>query len=146
MRSIDCQHPPVLPSPLAAAFTDSCPFTFSRPSTAIRFHFRETASSLSLSLAVALFPLVFSSVLLGESGPRLFSVMAQLFVYMGSKKRFLMLRCHWQTRGRRTYCAEIESRSDIHGMQSRGNVPRGKISYGIGIFGTENWTMERNAG
>lgn len=49
-----------------------------------------------------------------------------------------MLRCHWRTRGRRTYCAEIESRSDIRDMQSLGNVLHSKISYGIGIFGTEN--------
>lgn len=50
-----------------------------------------------------------------------------------------------------TYCAEIESRSDIRDMQSHGNalVARrggGKISYGIGIFRTEGRTMERNAG
>lgn len=33
--------PPVHPSSLTVAFSDSRPFTFSRPSTAIRFHFRE---------------------------------------------------------------------------------------------------------
>jgi len=61
--------------------------------------------------------------------------MVQLFVYMGSKERFLMLRCHWRMRGWGTYCAEIGATRMLHG----------KISYGIGIFGTENRTMERNA-
>lgn len=83
-------YPSVLPLAVAVAFTDS------RPSTAIRFHFREAASFLSSSLfffprAVALFllPPVFLPVLFGEAGPpRLFPVMAQLFVYMGSKERF----------------------------------------------------------
>jgi len=67
--------------------------------------------------------------------------MAQLFVYMGSKELFLMLQCHWRTRGWGTYCVEIAS-----DVQSHGNVLHGKISYGIGIFGMENRTMERNAG
>lgn len=58
-----------------------------------------------------------------------------------------MLRCHWRMRGWRTYCAEIESRSDIRGMQSRGNVLHGKISYRIGIFRMENrrrWSEMRD--
>lgn len=144
MRSIDCQHPPsVLPSPLAAAFT------FSRPSTAILLLLPASFLSLFFSRAVALFllpPVCFYRFYSAGRPPRLFSVMVQLFVYMGSKECFLMLRCHWRTRGRRTYCTEIELRSDICDMQSRGNVPHSKISYGIGIFGTENRTMERNAG
>jgi len=64
--------------------------------------------------------------------PRLFSVMAQLFVYMESKERFLMRTREW-----RTYCIEIESRGgDIRDMQSHSTCCTGKISYGIGIFGT----------
>jgi len=149
MRSIDCQHPPS-PSSLCSSPLPS-PTRAPLPSFALPLRFASTSVRLCLfSLffprAVALFPLP-PTFLPGSTrrvGPRPFSVMAQLFVYMGSKERFLMLRCHWRTRGWRTYCAEIAS--DIRDVQSHGNVLHGKISYGIGIFGTENRTMERNAG
>jgi len=144
MRSIDCQHPPLLRPPFAPR-RYLCQLAPPLPSTMIRFYFREAVFSLSSFLA----PLHYFFYLLcfyrfySESRSP-FSVMAQLFVYMGSKERFLMLRCHWRTRGWRTYGAEIAS--DIRDVQSHGNVLHGKISYGIGIFGTENRRMKRNAG
>lgn len=146
MRSIDCQHPPPpsssRPLPLTSPTRAPLPSLallprFASTSARLRLFFLSlTLSSFLASLHYFFYLVCFYWFYYRRVDPqRLFSVMAQLFVYMGLKKRFLMLRCHWPTRGWRTYCAEIELRSDIRDMQSRGNVLHSKISYEIGIFG-----------
>lgn len=140
MRSIDCQHSPS-PFPLLLLLhplSSLRPLPLPSPTRAplpslallLRFYFRARLRLFSLFfLDYFFYLLVFLPVLLD---PRLFSVMAQLFVYMGSKKRFLM--------------ADARMENLLHRDRIAGAISAicnltvtcctGKISYGIGIFGT----------
>lgn len=146
-------RPPLVPRPLPHAAFAGLPAPL-LPSLAIlrrdslplsRGRVFSLASSLAprciiSSTSRVFLPVLFdgSRVLLG-----LFSVMAQLFVYIGSTERFSMLL---DAIGRLEDGELIASRSNRRAISAICNlaVTRRKISYGIGIFRTGK--LKRNAG